>query len=137
MIHVLGSLFIYLTTSFNALPPSTSIQGIFWSPDKDGKIEFYEKDGRVYGRTVWSLEPEIKDIHNPDPKLRDRLLMGADCFLSFQLDGDRWKGQVYDSREGKTYECLLWLTEGGKILKARGYIGLPVLGQTVEFERIQ
>lgn len=111
--------------------------GVYWSPERDGKIEFYEKDGKIYGRTIWSEQPGMLDTLNPDPSQRDRLLLGADCFLAFEKDGDEWKGEVYYGQDGKTYQCLIWLVDSGETLKVRGYIGLPILGQTVEFERIE
>ncbi len=43
-------------------------------------------------------------------------------------NGGAWTGTVQDPRDGGTYHARLWL-DGGR-LHLRGYIGLPIFGQT-------
>ncbi len=113
--------------------------GLFWSPDKDGKIQVYEKEGKYYGKLVWSERPEELDTENPDEKLRSRKKVGLDLFYDFVFDpdDDEWNGMIYDPQSGNTYKCNMWLIEDGKILKVRGYIGFSWIGRTEEFERIE
>ncbi|MEO1451286.1 MAG: DUF2147 domain-containing protein [Bacteroidota bacterium] len=137
MRHLTCLLTVFLLPILMFADENAALLGVFWSPDKDGKIEFYEKGGKIFGRTVWSRNPEMRDTKNPDPAQKDRILIGTDCFLGLKADDDEWKGQIYNALDGKTYQCVAWLVDGGQTLKVRGYIGIPLLGQTVEFERIE
>lgn len=77
------------------------------------------------------------DRENPDPALRDTLLLGIDLIHGFRWDPEqyRWvEGKIYNPFDGKTYNCQIEMESETKI-KIRGYIGLPILGQTVYWER--
>ena len=44
------------------------------------------------------------DNNNPDPKLKGRSMAGVTIMTGAVKDGaDRWKGQLYNSEDGKTY----------------------------------
>ena len=46
-------------------------------------------------------------------------------------DDDVWDGgQILDPNNGKTYKVKLSLTDNGRKLDVRGYIGMPMLGRT-------
>src|SRR5690349_13062248 len=111
------------------------ITGIYWSPKKDGKIELYKKGNKYYGKTIWGKNR--KDTKNPDPKLRDREIIGLEFLKDFVFDGkEEWvNGTVYDPQSGKTYSCKMWLEDGN--LKLKGYIGVSLLGRTETLERIK
>lgn len=83
--------------------------------------------------------PDLTDGNNPDPSLRDRLILGTDIMYGFTYDpaNEEWvDGKIYDSRDGKTYDCEMWLAEKGNILKVRGYLGFSLLGVTKDFPRV-
>lgn len=44
-------------------------------------------------------------------------------------DGSDWRGRILDPRDGKVYSILLRLDKQ-RMLKVRGYIGIPLLGRT-------
>lgn len=115
-----------------------AVEGTFWSPKKDGKIKFYSRGDHFFGKLVWSQEPEDLDEKNPDPEKRSRKTLGLDIFYDFTFNPDEneWNGHVYDPESGNTYKCNMWLTDGGKKLKVRGYLGFSWIGRTEEFERI-
>lgn len=46
------------------------------------------------------------------------------------------KGQILDPENGKTYKCSLRVADNGKKLNVHGYIGIPVLGRSQTWERI-
>ncbi|HME23779.1 MAG TPA: DUF2147 domain-containing protein [Acetobacteraceae bacterium] len=46
----------------------------------------------------------------------------------------RWRGDVTNPRDGKTYRALLWVDDAGR-LNLRGYIGIPLLGSTQIWNR--
>jgi uncharacterized protein (DUF2147 family) len=113
---------------------SDNILGIYWSPKKNAKIEFYKKGNVYFGKTIWVSNPK-KDTENPNSQLRKRDLVGLDLLTNFIYDNGNYSGgQVYDPENGKTYSCKI--TCNGQNLKVRGYIGISLLGRTETFERI-
>lgn len=55
------------------------------------------------------------------------------------VDGDKdvWGGgEILDPNNGKTYKVRLSPADGGKRLNVRGYIGLPLLGRTQTWIRV-
>ena len=46
-------------------------------------------------------------------------------------------GDILDPNNGKVYKVLLKLAEGGKKLDVRGYIGMPMLGRTQTWLRVE
>lgn len=108
--------------------------GVYWSPKKDAKIQFYKKGEQYFGKTIWAASPK-KDINNPDVALRTRDLLGLDILTSFSFEDEQYTGGlVYDPANGKTYKCKISFS--GSNLKVRGYIGISLLGRTEIFERI-
>ena len=49
---------------------------------------------------------------------------------------DEWTGTIADPRDGKTYHARLSLDDAGR-LHVRGYVGLPLFGQTVIWQPFQ
>lgn len=64
------------------------------------------------------------DVHNPDPHLRSRKLIGMTILSGFSPGRDRWeKGRIYDPESGKTYRSLLKLNPDHS-LKVSGCIAI-------------
>jgi uncharacterized protein (DUF2147 family) len=83
----------------------------------------------------WSPEKPLLDIDNPDPQLRGRPLLGIELTENYRKKGKQWRGRLYDPRSGAWYKSHL--TVVGSVLNIRGYIGMPMLGQTRTFERFE
>ncbi|MBV8458468.1 MAG: DUF2147 domain-containing protein [Acetobacteraceae bacterium] len=49
-------------------------------------------------------------------------------------DGSSWFGQITDPRDDKHYGLEMWVGDDGR-LHVRGYLGVPLLGQTSIWER--
>jgi uncharacterized protein (DUF2147 family) len=116
---------------------ANKIMGTYWSPDKDGRIAMYEKNGKYFGKSIWGTKPG-KDVKNPDPRLRQREVIGMEFLTNFEYNpktNEYQNGKIYDPRSGKTYDCKMWLGKDGN-LRVRGYLGFSMLGMTVVFERI-
>jgi uncharacterized protein (DUF2147 family) len=119
------SLFLF---SFTSSSSSDGIVGVWLSQIKDGKIEIYKSNGKYHGKVVWIKEPKdangkpIKDIHNPKDKLKSRAIYNLVIIKDLVYEDEKWSGgTVYDPKEGKTYDCSIWLEDGK--LKLRGYLG--------------
>lgn len=107
---------------------SDAILGVWLTQIQDGKIEIYQKENRYYGRVVWMAEPNDKDgkplldENNPNPALRKKPVFNMDILIGFVYDNDgEWNGKIYDPKDGKTYQCKLWISASN--LKVRGYSG--------------
>ena len=46
-------------------------------------------------------------------------------------------GTILDAAEGKIYKVRMQPTEGGKKLEVRGYVGMPMLGRTQTWIRVE
>ena len=118
-------------------------------PDAHGYsyVEIVRNGDRYDGRIVYLSKPrygpneerpgKIKvDLNNPDPKLRERPVLGLEILKGFVYKGKgKWKdGTIYDPTNGKTYKCKMWL-DGKDTLKVRGYIGFSLLGRNTTWTR--
>jgi len=117
------------------------VEGTWLSGDGDGWIEITHVgdglSGIIKGSPNAGDDRPDRDVKNPDPALRDRLLTGLELFRGFSYDGDgRWTGgTIYDPNSGKTYRCIItWVDKD--TLKVRGYIGAPMLGRTETWRRV-
>ena len=53
-------------------------------------------------------------------------------------DKELWEGgDILDPNNGKVYKLRLKPTQGGKRLEVRGYIGMPLLGRTQTWIRVE
>jgi uncharacterized protein (DUF2147 family) len=117
-----------------------AVAGTWLSGDGDGLIEVRVNGNEISATILGSpnKDPDRPkmDVKNPDPALRDRLLIGLDIFSGFGYDGDgAWSGGfIYDPNSGKTYRCKLKLTSNNT-LKVRGFIGISLIGRTEIWKR--
>lgn len=113
----------------------SDIEGYWLTSEKDGKFHIYKKEGKYFGKLVWGKNPGKKDENNPDPKLRDREVVGLEILTGFEWDEDEWvDGEIYNPRNGKTYSCLMWLDDMNT-LQVKGYIGFSLIGQQKTWTR--
>jgi uncharacterized protein (DUF2147 family) len=112
-----------------------SIVGEWWTESKDGRIRFVKHvDGTYRGIVSWGAEPR-NDTFNKDPKLRKRPILGMVLMWNLVYrDGKYEGGYVYNPEDGRTYRVAASL-DGSSSLKLRGYVGIPLLGQTQTFTR--
>ncbi len=128
---------LLLVCAFNQ-PSADDVIGRFHAPDGVGKIEVYKRNGKYYGKAI-CCNMERKDIHNPNPELRNRTVVGLEFISDFEWDGKSAyrNGKLYYPQNGATYDCVMWLENNNNTLKVRGYVGVSMLGKTVAFERVQ
>lgn len=134
-----GIIIGFIFSSFTLLrldSTADKIIGVYWSPDKDGKISIYKKNAKYYGKSVESKTPELKDVNNPNPALRNKVVLGQDVFFDFVYeDGEYINGTIYNPLDGNIYNAKMWLDEGK--LKLRGYVGISLFGVTKTMERVK
>jgi len=101
-------------------------------------------DGLLCGHIYWLRKPlsaggrPKRDRHNPDARLRDRPLCGLRILSGFKRTGDgTWSaGQIYNPGDGRTFSSTMSL-DGDGVLRISGYVGLSLLGKTVQWVRPQ
>lgn len=140
---ILSSVLIFLM--FNAYSQADKVLGVWLSEEKTGKVEIYKKGDKYYGKIVWvsptkyvNGEP-VKDVENPDEKLRTRSVLGIENLKDFEYDADdkEWDdGTIYDPKNGTTYDCYMWFEDNNyNKLFIRGYVGFSLLGRTTEWTK--
>lgn len=107
--------------------------------DKTGKVRSLVRITEVNGELQGKIE---KIFHGPEedqnPKCnlctdsrKDQPVIGMVFMNGLKKDGDKYSGgQILDPNNGKVYKSKMELTDGGKKLEVRGYIGAPLFGRT-------
>jgi uncharacterized protein (DUF2147 family) len=149
---------LLMTTSGRALateryePSSPSqIVGDWLVASRDAVIRIEQVGDEYQGYILWQLHdtygpedgPELNgkivtDRKNPDPALRSQPLTGLRLLtgLRYDADDEKWTGgHVYNSDDGRTYNCLVRLL-GPDRLQLRGYIGISLLGGNTVWSRV-
>lgn len=92
-------------------------------------------NGTLSGKVVEILQSN----HGPNPmcdkcdgERKGKPIKGMTILWGLKPDGAAvWDGgSVLDPAKGKTYKAKVTLTDGGKKLQMRGYIGIEALGRT-------
>lgn len=118
----------------------SAIEGTWLSGDGDGLIAIEVTgatlSGTILGSATDNPEREKNDVHNPDPALRGRPLVGLELFRGFRDAGDGvWSGGfIYDPDSGNTYRCKITMLDPNT-LKVRGFIGVALFGRTETWTR--
>jgi uncharacterized protein (DUF2147 family) len=92
---------------------------------------------RLCGQIVWLKDPKDEtgqlkhDARNPDPKLRDRPIIGLPFLRDFKQAGPgKWTGgKIYDPDSGKTYDSKMQINANGT-LKLDGCVLVICQAQT-------
>lgn len=116
-----------------------------WSPlDRSGKpvglVAIYEKNGLYYGR-IEPLSPKddrsARCTHCTGSR-KNQPLDGLVLMRHLHLRHGRYVGgDIVDPRTGRIYGCELHLIDGGRKLVMRGYLGIPLLGLSQVWQRMQ
>ncbi|MBH5320975.1 DUF2147 domain-containing protein [Aurantiacibacter sediminis] len=48
-----------------------------------------------------------RDVHNDNPALRDRPILGIEVLQNLRWDDGAWRGQVYNPEDGGTYRAVV------------------------------
>ena len=105
-------------------------------------IRISENKGALEGRIEKLLRPADQD-QNPkcdrcEGVNKDQPIVGMVFLQGLTKSGDEYSGgQILDPDNGKVYKSKLKLVDGGKKLNVRGYIGIPMLGRTQVWERVE
>jgi uncharacterized protein (DUF2147 family) len=110
--------------------------------DEEGKtkshVQIIKKGDKYIGKIVKLIDPQIlKDAGKerfedvlcdecPKEHGKDKPLLGLEMLWGMEKKSDKYDdGEIMDPKNGKVYDCTLWLDENdktGNTLKVRGYI---------------
>jgi len=128
------------------LAQSDRIVGTWYTEEGTSTVDIYKgSDGKYHGKISWLDEPYENgkpkvDSENPDPKLKNRPIMGLALLKGFQYSPGKkqWvNGNIYDPDNGKTYDCFAWFEDGNySKLNLKGYVmGIRALGRSTEWRK--
>ena len=106
-------------------------------------VRISESGGVLSGRLEKLLAADAK----PDAKCdkceddrKDKPIVGMEIVRGVKKAEaeNTWDGgTILDSSEGKVYKVRMQPTDGGKKLDVRGYVGMPMLGRTQTWIRVE
>lgn len=112
-----GALSLAFAPAVAAAP--TSPAGRWLTEGNQAVVEIAPCGSSICGAIFRVLKVDPKaaktDVNNPDPRLRHRPLSSLRILTGFVPDGDRWKGQVYDPRSGRTYKSFIQVRPDGTL----------------------
>ncbi len=111
------------TAAFAAQP----ITGKWMTEEKDGIVTIAPCGKSLCGKITRFLvaPPEgvgQRDVNNPNPKLRQRKLLGLPVLSGFTEESDLWRGRIYDPKSGKDYRSVVRRLNAST-LEVKGCIG--------------
>jgi uncharacterized protein (DUF2147 family) len=140
---------LLLAARFACASRQDAIVGSWNTQEHDAVIEIFRCGEKYCGRIKWIKEPNYTaedhngkegqpkvDVNNPDPKLRDRPLVGIEMMYDFTYAGRNiWKGgRIYNPDNGRTYNGIITLVSSNT-LHLRGFFLVSLLGRTTEWTR--
>ncbi len=82
--------------------------GIWRHPDNGSHIQIYKCGPSMCAKVVKVQDPSRKDIHNPNPALRNRPIVGIIIMHGGKKIGPgKWSGRLYNTLDGQTYNGTL------------------------------
>ncbi|WP_199538565.1 MULTISPECIES: DUF2147 domain-containing protein [unclassified Duganella] len=98
-------------------------------------IRITESNGALQGKIEQLFRAPNED-QNPkcekcEGARKDQPVIGLVIMTGLKKDGDEYNGgEILDPDNGKVYRSKMHLTDSGKKLSVRGYIGVPMLGRS-------
>jgi uncharacterized protein (DUF2147 family) len=137
--------FVLTATLAGTAHADPTVVGLWEQSFGDGQVAawflFEEKDGVYVGRVVKAFKkPGEKVLTTCEKCPGDRKganMLGLTIIYDMKRDGLKYRdGSILDPRDGTLYHAQMDLSEDGKELGVRGYIGVPLLGMTQVWHRL-
>jgi uncharacterized protein (DUF2147 family) len=110
---------------------ASPVTGVWRAPVGHATIDVYDCGpqtvcGRVVDSDKLRASPQMRDVNNPDPTLRDRPVKGLQMMREFRGGPTRWTdGLLYNPDDGHTYHGTITLVDA-HTLKLAGCIFGPL-----------
>lgn len=113
--------------------------------DETGKEKSYvritENDGKLVGKIEKLVDPAKADAKcdKCTDERKDQPVVGMTIIRNVKKDGeDLWDGgDILDPNNGKVYKVRLKPEDDGRKLSVRGYVGMPLLGRSQTWVRVE
>ncbi|SFI55946.1 DUF2147 domain-containing protein [Halpernia frigidisoli] len=123
------------------------VLGRWISTDNSVSVNVYRVGNSFQAKVIWFDErlgsgtpmETRHDSENPDPKLRNRKVIGMDVLenLDYNSKTKRWEnGKIYDASSGRTWDALAEIKKDG-LLYVRGFWKFKWIGKTINFRRLR
>ncbi|MBX2816077.1 MAG: DUF2147 domain-containing protein [Saprospiraceae bacterium] len=85
-------------------------------------VEISSKDALLYGTVKKLLQDDPNTLCDAcKGSNHEKPIQGMVIIQGMEKDGDRWNsGKILDPETGNVYRCIIWLEEGGDVLRVRG-----------------
>jgi uncharacterized protein (DUF2147 family) len=120
-----------------------SILHTWQTREKDGKIQMFKSGNTyyakmLYGKQLFEADGKTykRDIHNPDPALRDRELKDYVLITGLTYQDGKWTGgKIYNFQDGNSYDVLIEIQ--GPVMNMRVYKGVTMFGKTLKWDLLE
>lgn len=106
---------------------ANAIDGRWITHDGKAVVDIAPCGAAHCGTIARVLKPDapgvLRDIHNPDARLRDRPIIGLAILTGLAASSGAWHGHIYDPQEGRSYKAVVRANPNGT-LKVQGCISL-------------
>jgi uncharacterized protein (DUF2147 family) len=134
---ILATAVFHAETQGQSSTEGDRIIGKWLSSSRKSVCLIYRKGETFEGKITWYAESHdengnlLTDQNNPDPKLRDRPVVGLVILKDLTYsEGDSWSGgEIYMPRTGKTYDCKISMLDENS-LEVTAYTGLTFFGKS-------
>jgi uncharacterized protein (DUF2147 family) len=142
------ALMLYTGTTKNitTVAASDQICGRWQNEDKNLIVQIYRESNEFKAKIVWFDNGEGEesmnrrtDIHNPNPALRNRKIIGINVLEDLEYDpqSQSWEdGIIYDASNGRQWSSSAKMNKDGS-LKVKGYWKYKFIGKSITFRRVQ
>ena len=105
---------------------------------ESGIVRLFLDHGALFGEIVRIFDPARAGLSciKCDDDRKGHKLIGLQFMRGLKPDGDAWNGgTILDPETGSIYKSSARLTEGGRKLVVRGYLGISLLGRSQTWVR--
>ncbi len=141
---MLRTIFVMLALTWPAMAQNMMSPVGRWRTvdDKTGQdsgiVRLFESNGALYG-TIEKIFDPVKAAYTCikcEDDRKNKPLIGLDFMRGLKRDGEVWdNGTILDPNTGSIYRSSARVTEGGKKLVVRGYLGISLLGRSQTWVR--
>jgi uncharacterized protein (DUF2147 family) len=139
---------VLLVSTLSALPATADARlnspvGLWQPSDSSGKpeglIRIFEVNGLYYGRIEPSSPTDDRNARctRCTDDRRGQRIIGLVLLRHLRLaNGEYVGGDILDPDTGRIYGCTLRLTDGGRRLIMRGFLGISLFGRSQTWLRV-
>lgn len=140
MKYFLALLITIFSASYAMAQEATDPTGLWLTENKRSVIEIQKCPQGLCGNIHWIIEGGMQtDAKNPNEAKRNTPMCGLPILWGFKQNPKNVKvwesGKIYKADEGDVYNATVSVIDANK-LYLRGYVGIPLLGKTQYWSRV-